>query len=320
MIRTEERPTAEDRATAAARAAGAQTPAARGEFVLTFHCPDSLGIVQSVADFLLKQECYIVDLKQFGDRNAGHFFMRVHFASTGDAAGDTAAVGQPGVEQLRDSFAPLAGQWSMDWRLERHDRKQRILVMVSKYDHCLNDLLVRARNGELPVEIAAVVSNHPDLEGLAAWHGVPFHHIPVTPETKTEAEAKLLGLVDAYEVELVVLARYMQVLSDSATARLAGRAINIHHSFLPSFKGAKPYHQAHERGVKTVGATAHYVNSELDEGPIIAQQVIEVDHTYTPADLVSVGKDAECKALTNAVRWHAEGRIILSGNRTVILR
>jgi formyltetrahydrofolate deformylase len=309
MIRTEERPTAED------RASGTRTPAAGGEFVLTFHCPDSLGIVRSVADFLLRQECYIVDLKQFGDRHAGHFFMRVHFASTGDTAGDAAAV-----EQLRDSFAPLAGQWSMDWRLEPHDRKQRILVMVSKYDHCLNDLLVRARNGELPVEIAAVVSNHPDLEGLAAWHGVPFHHIPVTPETKAEAEAKLLGLVDAHEVELVVLARYMQVLGDSATARLAGMAINIHHSFLPSFKGAKPYHQAHERGVKTVGATAHYVNSELDEGPIIAQQVIEVDHTYAPADLVSVGKDAECKALTNAVRWHAEGRIILSGNRTVILR
>ncbi|WP_440130489.1 formyltetrahydrofolate deformylase [Arthrobacter globiformis] len=311
MIRTEERPTAEGRATAEGRESGPQDPAGGGEFVLTFHCPDSLGIVQSVADFLLRQECYIVDLKQFGDRTAGHFFMRVHFASTGGTAA---------VEQLRDSFAPLAGQWSMDWRLERHDRKQRILVMVSKYDHCLNDLLVRARNGELPVEIAAVVSNHADLEGLAAWHGVPFHHIPVTPETKAEAEAKLLGLVDDYDVELVVLARYMQVLSDSATARLAGRAINIHHSFLPSFKGAKPYHQAHERGVKTVGATAHYVNSELDEGPIIAQQVIEVDHTYTPADLVSVGKDAECKALTNAVRWHAEGRIILSGNRTVILR
>jgi formyltetrahydrofolate deformylase len=314
MIRTEARPTAEG------RARGARTPGAGGEFVLTFHCPDSLGIVQSVADFLLRQECYIVDLKQFGDRNAGHFFMRVHFASTGDTpAGDTAG-DAAAVEQLRDSFAPLAGQWSMDWRLERHDRKQRILVMVSKYDHCLNDLLVRARNGELPVEIAAVVSNHPDLEGLAAWHAVPFHHIPVAPETKAEAEAGLFELVDAYGVELVVLARYMQILSDSATARLSGRAINIHHSFLPSFKGAKPYHQAHERGVKTVGATAHYVNSELDEGPIIAQQVIEVDHTYTPADLVSVGKDAECKALTNAVRWHAEGRIILSGNRTVILR
>jgi formyltetrahydrofolate deformylase len=317
MIRTEERPTVEH------QARGARIPGGGVEFVLTFHCPDSLGIVQAVADFLLRQECYIVDLKQFGDRTAGQFFMRVHFASTGDEAGD--AEGGPAgdaaaVDQLRDSFAPLAGQWGMDWRLERRDRKQRILVMVSRYDHCLNDLLVRARSGELPVEIAAVVSNHPDLEGLAAWHGVPFHHIPVTPETKPEAEAKLLELVDESAVELVVLARYMQVLSDSATARLAGKAINIHHSFLPSFKGAKPYHQAHERGVKTVGATAHYVNSELDEGPIIAQQVIEVDHTYTPADLVSVGKDAECKALTNAVRWHAEGRIILSGNRTVILR
>ncbi|MFE4545329.1 formyltetrahydrofolate deformylase [Arthrobacter sp. NPDC056727] len=309
MIGTKETPTA----------AGQVRGPGTGEFVLTFHCPDSLGIVQSVADFLLKQECYIVDLKQFGDRGAGHFFMRVHFASAAPA-GDSAAVEQPAVEQLRDSFAPLAGEWNMDWRLERRDRKQRILVMVSKYDHCLNDLLVRARNGELPVEIAAVVSNHPDLEGLAAWHGVPFHHIPVTASTKPEAEAALLELVDALGVELVVLARYMQVLSDSATARLTGRAINIHHSFLPSFKGAKPYHQAHERGVKTVGATAHYVNSELDEGPIIAQQVIEVDHTYTPADLVSVGKDAECRALTNAVRWHAEGRIILSGNRTVILR
>lgn len=302
MIRTEEKPTT---------AGQARQPGTGREFVLTFHCPDSLGIVQAVADFLLRQECYIVDLKQFGDRTVGHFFMRVHFASTGDTAG---------VEQLRDRFALLAGQWGMDWRLERHDRKQRILVMVSKYDHCLNDLLVRTRSGELPVEIAAVVSNHPDLEGLAAWHGVPFHHLPVTPGRKAEAEAGLLELVDAYGVELVVLARYMQVLSDSATARLAGKAINIHHSFLPSFKGAKPYHQAHERGVKTVGATAHYVNSELDEGPIIAQQVIEVDHTYTPADLVSVGKDAECKALTNAVRWHAEGRVILSGNRTVILR
>lgn len=303
MIGTKEKPTTAD------QASGAGT----GEFVLTFHCQDSLGIVQSVADFLLKQECYIIDLKQFGDRSAGHFFMRVHFASAASAGGTA-------VERLRDSFEPLAGEWNMDWRLERRDRKQRILVMVSKYDHCLNDLLVRARNGELPVEIAAVVSNHPDLEGLADWHGVPFHHIPVTAATKPDAEAALLELVDALGVELVVLARYMQVLSDSATARLTGRAINIHHSFLPSFKGAKPYHQAHERGVKTVGATAHYVNSELDEGPIIAQQVIEVDHTYTPADLVSVGKDAECKALTNAVRWHAEGRIILSGNRTVILR
>jgi formyltetrahydrofolate deformylase len=292
----------------------AQVPDSRGtgaEFVLTFRCTDALGIVQAVSEFLLRHECYIVDIKQFGDRSEGHFYMRVHFTSTAGTATS---------EQLREDFTPLADEWCMDWRLERHGRKQRILVMVSKYEHCLNDLLVRTRSGELPVEIAAVVSNHGDLEGLAAWHGIPFHHIPVTPETKPEAEARLLELVDAYDVELVVLARYMQVLSDSLTARLAGKAINIHHSFLPSFKGARPYHQAYERGVKTVGATAHYVNSELDEGPIIAQQVIEVDHTYTPSDLVTVGKDAECKALTNAVRWHAEGRIILSGNRTVILR
>ena len=280
------------------------------EFILTFHCPDSLGIVQAVATYLLAQECYIVDIKQFGDKGSGKFFMRVHFTSPEDI--DAAA--------LRRSFEPVADEWQMDWRLEPHARKQRILVMVSKYDHCLNDLLVRARSGELPVEIVAVVSNHGELEDLATWHGVPFHRIPVTPETKPEAEARLLELVDSYGAELVVLARYMQVLSDDATARLSGRAINIHHSFLPSFKGAKPYHQAYERGVKTVGATAHYVNSELDEGPIISQQVIEVDHTYTPSDLVTVGKDAECKALTNAVRWHAEGRIILSGNRTVILR
>ena len=292
----------------------AQVPDSRGPgaaFVLTFRCTDSLGIVQAVSEFLLRHECYIVDIKQFGDRSEGHFFMRVHFTSTAGTATS---------EQLRQDFTPLAEEWRMDWRLERHGRKQRILVMVSRYGHCLNDLLVRARSGELPVEIAAVVSNHGDLEGLAAWHGIPFHHIPVSPETKPEAEARLLELVDAYDVELVVLARYMQVLSDSLTARLAGKAINIHHSFLPSFKGAKPYHQAYERGVKTVGATAHYVTGDLDEGPIIAQQVIEVDHTYTPSDLVTVGKDAECKALTNAVRWHAEGRIILSGNRTVILR
>ncbi|HKS03132.1 MAG TPA: formyltetrahydrofolate deformylase, partial [Arthrobacter sp.] len=183
MITTEEKPTT----AAQTRAPGT------GEFVLTFHCPDSLGIVQAVADFLLKQECYIVDLKQFGDRSTGHFFMRVHFASTA-SPGDAAAV-----EQLRGTFAPLAAEWGMDWRLERHNRKQRILVMVSKYDHCLNDLLARTRNGELPVEIAAVVSNHPDLAGLAAWHGVPFHHIPVAADTKPAAEAALLELVDALD-------------------------------------------------------------------------------------------------------------------------
>ncbi|GAB5080769.1 formyltetrahydrofolate deformylase [Arthrobacter sp. AD-310] len=280
------------------------------EFILTFHCRDALGIVQAVAAFLLKQECYIVDIKQFGDKASGEFFMRVHFSAEEASDGGL----------LRERFGPLAGDWGMQWRLEPRGRRRKVLVMVSKYDHCLRDLLARSRDGDLPVEIVAVVSNHPDSAELAAWHGIPFHHIPVTAETKPEAEAKLMELVDGLNVELVVLARYMQVLSDDLTRKLDGRAINIHHSFLPSFKGAKPYHQAHARGVKTVGATAHYVNSELDEGPIISQQVIEVDHTYTPEDLVRVGKDAECRALTNAVRWHAEGRIILSGNRTVILR
>jgi formyltetrahydrofolate deformylase len=208
----------------------------------------------------------------------------------------------------------------MRWQLERHGSKRKVLIMVSKFGHCLNDLLFRARIGELPVEIVAVVSNHRDHEALVQWHGIPFHHIPVTADTKPAAEAALMALVDGLDVELVVLARYMQVLSDDLTRKLDGRAINIHHSFLPSFKGAKPYHQAYARGVKTVGATAHYVNAELDEGPIISQQVVDVDHTYGPEDLVAAGRDTECKALSNAVKWHCEGRVILQGNRTVVLR
>lgn len=286
-------------------------PQEGGAFILTLDCNESPGIVHAVAQYLLDHGCYIVDIKQFGDQLVRHFFMRVHFI---------AGVGGPSPEDLRQEFAPVAQKWGMNWRLEPQGRKERILVMVSKFGHCLNDLLFRARTGELPVEIVAVVSNHETHRDLVDWHGIPFHHIPITPETKPAAEAELLTLVEEYKVELVVLARYMQVLSDDLTSVLSGRAINIHHSFLPSFKGAKPYHQAYDRGVKTVGATAHYVNAELDEGPIIAQQVIDVDHTYSPADLVAVGKDAECKALTNAVRWHAEGRIILSGNRTVVLR
>lgn len=287
------------------------TPAEGGSYILTFDCDESPGIVHAVAQFLLNHGCYIVDIKQFGDQMVRHFFMRVHFM---------AGIDGPGHEDLRQEFTLVAQQWGMKWRLEPQGRKERILVMVSKFGHCLNDLLFRARTGELPVEIVAVVSNHETHKDLVDWHGIPFHHIPITPETKPAAEAELLALVQGYKVELVVLARYMQVLSDNLTSVLSGRAINIHHSFLPSFKGAKPYHQAYARGVKTVGATAHYVNAELDEGPIITQQVIDVDHSYSPEGLVAVGRDAECKALTNAVRWHAEGRIILSGNRTVVLR
>jgi formyltetrahydrofolate deformylase len=281
------------------------------EHVLTLDCPEGPGIVHAVSGFLLANGCDIIDNKQFGERSEGHFFMRVHFVSEGD---------ETTLDTLRASFAPVAEKFGMRWQLERKGSKRRVLIMVSKFGHCLNDLLFRARIGELPIEIVAVVSNHQDHRGLAEWHGIPFHHIPVTAETKPEAEAKLMELVDGLNVELVVLARYMQVLSDDLTRKLDGRAINIHHSFLPSFKGAKPYHQAYARGVKTVGATAHYVNAELDEGPIIAQQVVEVDHTYGPEDLVAAGRDTECKALSNAVKWHCEGRVILQGNRTVVLR
>ncbi|MET3351070.1 UNVERIFIED_ORG: formyltetrahydrofolate deformylase [Arthrobacter sp. UYEF1] len=286
-------------------------PVTTVEHVLTLDCPETPGIVHAVSGFLLEHGCDIVDSKQFGERSEAHFFMRVHFASDGDAS--TA-------EALRAAFGPVAERFGMSWRLERHGAKRRVLIMVSKFGHCLNDLLFRARTGELPVEIAAVVSNHTDHQTLLEWHGIPFFHVPVTADTKPAAEARLLELVDEFDVELVVLARYMQVLSDELTRKLDGRAINIHHSFLPSFKGAKPYHQAYARGVKTVGATAHYVNAELDEGPIISQQTVEVDHTYGPEDLVAAGRDTECKALSNAVRWHCEGRVILQGNRTVVLR
>lgn len=302
-------------APAPAVGAAAAEPAAAVEHVLTVDCKESPGIVHAVSAFLLEHGCDIIDIKQYGDKAQGHFFMRVHFASKPSAAQPSATT-----DDLRRDFAPVGEKWQMNWQLEPHGRKRRVLVMVSKMGHCLNDLLFRARTGDIPVEIVAVVSNHRDQEGLVEWHGIPFFHVPVTKDTKPQAEARLLELVDAFDVELVVLARYMQVLSDELSARLTGRTINIHHSFLPSFKGAKPYHQAYERGVKTVGATAHYVNAELDEGPIISQQVIEVDHTYTADDLVAVGRDAECVALRNAVRWHCEGRILLLGNRTVVLR
>ncbi|MFI7481651.1 formyltetrahydrofolate deformylase [Kocuria sp. M1R5S2] len=289
-------------------------PTARSttELVLTLDCPEKAGIVHAVSGVLLDHGCNIVELTQFDDRRLGHFFMRVHVApATGEALDQ---------EALRRDLAPVAEKFDMRWELNEHRAKRRVLVMVSKFGHCLNDLLFRARTGELPVDIVAVVSNHRDHQRLVEWHGIPFFHVPVTPDTKPEAEARLLELVDRFEVDLVVLARYMQVLSDQLATRMEGRVINIHHSFLPSFKGAKPYHQAYERGVKTVGATAHYVNAELDEGPIIAQQVVGVDHTYGPEDLVAAGRDTECKALSDAVKWHCEGRVILHGNRTVVLR
>ncbi|MFF9983805.1 formyltetrahydrofolate deformylase [Streptomyces erythrochromogenes] len=278
------------------------------QYVLTVSCPDKQGIVHAVSSYLFMTGCNIVDSQQFGDRETGLFFMRVHFEAESAVT----------VEKLRASFAAIGESFKMDWEIHRSEERMRIVLMVSKFGHCLNDLLFRSRIGALPVEIAAVVSNHTDFAELVASYEVPFVHIPVTKDTKAQAEAQLLELVRAENVELVVLARYMQVLSDNLCKELSGRIINIHHSFLPSFKGAKPYHQAHARGVKLIGATAHYVTADLDEGPIIEQEVERVGHEVTPDQLVAVGRDVECQALARAVKWHSEHRVLLNGSRTVV--
>ncbi|KAK1181223.1 formyltetrahydrofolate deformylase [Streptomyces sp. NBS 14/10] len=282
--------------------------AAADQYILTLSCPDKQGIVHAVSSYLFMTGCNIEDSQQFGDRDTGLFFMRVHFR----------AVSPVRVEDLRASFAAVGESFQMDWQIHSAAEKMRVVLLVSKFGHCLNDLLFRSRIGALPVEIAAVVSNHTDFAELVGSYGVPFRHIPVTKENKAQAEAELLELVEAEKVELVVLARYMQVLSDDLCKRLAGRIINIHHSFLPSFKGAKPYHQAHARGVKLIGATAHYVTADLDEGPIIEQEVERVGHELTPDQLVAVGRDVECQALARAVKWHSERRVLLNGHRTVV--
>ncbi|MFD8385681.1 formyltetrahydrofolate deformylase [Streptomyces sp. NPDC059679] len=282
--------------------------AAADQYILTLSCPDKQGIVHAVSSYLFMTGCNIEDSQQFGDRDTGLFFMRVHFR----------AVSPVRVEDLRASFAAVGESFRMDWQIHPAAEKMRVVLLVSKFGHCLNDLLFRSRIGALPVEIAAVVSNHTDFAELVGSYGIPFRHIPVTKENKARAEAELLELVEAEQVELVVLARYMQVLSDDLCKRLAGRIINIHHSFLPSFKGAKPYHQAHARGVKLIGATAHYVTADLDEGPIIEQEVERVGHELTPDQLVAVGRDVECQALARAVKWHSERRVLLNGHRTVV--
>ncbi|MER7403945.1 formyltetrahydrofolate deformylase [Streptomyces sp. NPDC000070] len=284
----------------------AEAPA--DQYVLTLSCPDRKGIVHAVSSYLFMTGCNIEDSQQFGDHDTGLFFMRVHFSADAPVT----------LDKLRASFAAIGDSFQMDWQINRADEKMRILLMVSKFGHCLNDLLFRARTGALPVEIAGVVSNHTDFAELVDSYNIPFHHIPVTKDTKSEAEARLLDIVREEGVELVVLARYMQVLSDDLCKALTGRIINIHHSFLPSFKGAKPYHQAHARGVKLIGATAHYVTADLDEGPIIEQEVERVGHDVTPEGLVAIGRDVECQALARAVKWHAERRILLNGRRTVI--
>jgi formyltetrahydrofolate deformylase len=289
-------------------------------FVLTVACAERRGIVHAVSSFLAMRGFDIAEHQQFDDHVSNTLFLRTAFTGTlAGSAGNRAGSAASTADSLSADFAEIAGEFGMSYSFH-DDRPQRILVMVSKFGHCLNDLIFRWRAGSLGADIAAVVSNHEDLRPMAETAGLPFIHVPVTASTKPQAESRLLELVDEYDADLVVLARYMQVLSDGLCRELHGRAINIHHSFLPGFKGAKPYHQAYARGVKTVGATAHYVNAELDEGPIISQQTVEVDHTYGPEDLVAAGRDTECKALSNAVRWHCEGRVILQGNRTVVLR
>jgi formyltetrahydrofolate deformylase len=280
------------------------------QYVLTLSCPDRPGIVAAVSGALADRGCNIVESQQFGDPDSGTFFMRVQFTAGPGTAAD----------ELRGAFASLAPGLGLEWRLHDLAERPRVLIMVSKGGHCLNDLLYRQRSGLLDIDVAAVASNHPDLRPLTQSYGIDYHHLPAGPGGKAAQEAEVLALVEHYRADLVVLARYMQILSDDFCAKLPGAIINIHHSFLPSFKGARPYHRAHERGVKLIGATAHYVTADLDEGPIIEQEVARVDHTHSPEELVAVGRDVECLALARAVRWHAEHRVLLNGDRTVVFR
>lgn len=283
-------------------------------FVLTISCPDRRGIVSSVAGFLAANDANILDSQQFGDPSTGRFFMRVHLAHE---------VARPDPAALRERFAASSGPaatFGMDWALHDTDRPQRVLVLASTQSHCLDDLLYREQSGALPGVVVGVVANHEVLRPLVEARGRTFHHVPVSPATRDAAEDTLLALVEAESVDLVVLARYMQVLSPRVCRALGGRVINIHHSFLPSFAGAKPYHQAFDRGVKLIGATAHYVTDELDEGPIIEQEVARVDHAMGPEQLVVAGRDLERLALARAVTWHLQHRVLLNGTRTVVFR
>ena len=278
------------------------------KFVLTASCPQRPGIVHAVTAFLFGQGCDIVEHQQFDDPIRGALFLRTEVVSAGDI--DAA--------ELSSAFqAEVADEFDMSFTLS-DGHPQRVIVMVSRMGHCLNDLIFRWRAGSLNAELVAVVSNHEDLRSMAEAAGLPFYHVPVTPDSKLDAEQRLLQIVDEHLADVVVLARYMQVLSDDLTRDLSGRVINIHHSFLPSFKGAKPYHQAFARGVKRVGATAHYVTADLDEGPIIEQDVVRVDHRMTADDLVRAGEEVESRVLARAVRWHCESRVLLNGDRTVV--
>ena len=278
-------------------------------YILTLSCPDRTGIVHAVSGFLLERGGNIEEAAQYNDHGTGLFFMRVRFACE-----------QVAEAQLRAELDAFAAGFGMGWKLRPAAEPMRTVILVSRDGHCLNDLLFRWKTGLLPLDIRAIVSNHRDFYQLAASYNVPFHHIPVAAATKAQAEARQLEIIEAEGAELVVLARYMQILSNGLCQKLAGRAINIHHSFLPSFKGAKPYHQAHDRGVKLIGATAHYVTGDLDEGPIIEQDVARADHTDTVEDLTARGRDTESQVLARAVKWHSEHRVLMNGHKTVVFR
>ncbi|MDP3659349.1 formyltetrahydrofolate deformylase [Phenylobacterium sp.] len=284
----------------------AEEPAA--PLLLSLSCPDRIGIVADVSRVLVENGCNIIESAQYGDRENGRFFLRTGFEST---QGRT-------LNDIRAAFAPVAANYGMDAQFFDMNRRTPTLLLVSRLGHCLNDLLFRWRSGALPIDIKAVVSNHPDFAELVTSHGLPFHHLPVTAQTKATQEAAIDALAAAHGVELFVLARYMQILSPEMCARHPGQVINIHHSFLPSFIGARPYHAAHRRGVKLIGATAHFVTQDLDEGPIIEQAVERVTHNLSVNDYVAVGRDLESLVLARAIKWHAEHRVLLNGSRTVI--
>jgi formyltetrahydrofolate deformylase len=286
-----------------------------GECILTLSCPDRPGIVHAVTGFLVQHDINIVDSQQFGDPISKRFFMRVHFEPPADAATNEPKLS---AEELRTGFQETAKSMGMDFELVSVAEKPRVLIMVSKIGHCLNDLLFRQSIGQLGMNVPLIISNHPDFAPLAASYKIPFHHLPVTAETKSAQENKILELVREHKIDLIILARYMQVLSPALCSEMSGKIINIHHSFLPSFKGAKPYHQAYDRGVKIIGATAHFVTADLDEGPIIEQDIVRVDHTLSAKALTNEGSNVESRVLATAVKWVTEKRVLLNGHKTVV--
>jgi len=288
----------------------AKANAANHRYILILKCPDRIGVVAAVSGYLADNDASIVESNHFNDPTAGEFYMRTVFRA------DSAAM--PSLERLRQGFEIIAQRFDMAWEFHDVQIKPRVLIAVSKFGHCLYDLMHRWRSGALPVEIVGVISNHEDMRSFVEWSEIPFHHLPITKETKAQQEQQILGLVDELNIDLVVLARYMQILSDGLAAKLTGRCINIHHSFLPGFKGARPYHQAHARGVKVIGATAHYVTPDLDEGPIIEQDVERISHHHTPDDLVRKGRDIERRVLARAVRYHVESRVVINGSKTIV--